>query len=188
MRIIGGKLKRSKLNFLKNKITRPLRDFVKENLFNILENSSFINIKIKDSIILDLFCGIGSFGIECLSRQAKKVYFVDSNNDAINVLDENLIRLNLKEFSKIIKSEIPDVFSNNQINDKIDLVFLDPPYAEKSIDYILNELKRSSLINKSLPVVIHREVSNGADNFDILNNKLIRDYGRSRIIMGTLSS
>ena len=39
MRIIGGKLKRSKLNFLKNKITRPLRDFVKENLFNILENS-----------------------------------------------------------------------------------------------------------------------------------------------------
>ena len=70
MRIIGGELKGKKILFLKSKITRPLRNFVKENIFNIIENSNKINISLSNANVLDLYSGIGSFGIECISRKA----------------------------------------------------------------------------------------------------------------------
>ena len=66
MRIISGFLKGKKIDFLKSTITRPLRDFVKENIFNIIHHSKFINIKLINANILDVYSGVGSFGIECL--------------------------------------------------------------------------------------------------------------------------
>ena len=66
MRIISGLYKGKRINFLKNSITRPLKDVVKENIFNIL-NHNLIKIDLNSSV-LDAYSGIGSFGIECLSR------------------------------------------------------------------------------------------------------------------------
>ena len=62
MRVISGFLKGKKIKYLKNKITRPLKDSVKENIFNILIHSNLIKIKIDKSNVLDLYSGIGSFG------------------------------------------------------------------------------------------------------------------------------
>ena len=73
MRIISGELKGKSINYLKNSNTRPLKDSVRENIFNILKHSFSINVKVENSNILDLYSGIGSFGIESLSRYAKKV-------------------------------------------------------------------------------------------------------------------
>ena len=75
MRIISGNYKNKKLYFPKNSKTRPLKDSVKENIFNILNHSTKIKIRIKNSSILDLYSGSGSFGLECISRQAAKVFF-----------------------------------------------------------------------------------------------------------------
>ena len=72
MRIISGVLKGKTINFLKNATTRPLKDSVRENIFNIIKHSNLIKTKIENSNILDLYSGIGSFGIESLSRNAKK--------------------------------------------------------------------------------------------------------------------
>ena len=72
MRIISGKFKGIKIQFLRNSFTRPLKDSVKENIFNILEHSKKNEVKINTANILDLYSGIGSFGLECLSREAKK--------------------------------------------------------------------------------------------------------------------
>ena len=72
MRIIRGEFKGKKLQLPKDQNTRPLRDIVKESIFNLIEHSSKIQINIEDSIILDLFSGSGSFGLECLSRKAKR--------------------------------------------------------------------------------------------------------------------
>ena len=74
MRIISGNFKNKKLNFPKNSRTRPLKDSVKENIFNILDHSTKIKIRIKNSFVLDLYSGSGSFGLECISRQAAKVF------------------------------------------------------------------------------------------------------------------
>ena len=65
------KIKRKKIEFLKLSSTRPLKDSVKENIFNIIIHSLKINIEINNANVLDLYSGVGSFGIECLSRGAK---------------------------------------------------------------------------------------------------------------------
>ena len=66
MRIISGILKGKKLSFLNLPNTRPLKDIVKESIFNVIAHSNLIQIKIQDSEILDMYSGIGSFGIECI--------------------------------------------------------------------------------------------------------------------------
>ena len=60
------------LLIFKSKKTRPLKDSVRENIFNILMHSNLIKVNLKNANILDLYSGIGSFGIECISRGAKK--------------------------------------------------------------------------------------------------------------------
>ena len=61
--------------YLKSLSTRPLKDSVKENIFNIIAHSKLINVVLNNSKILDLYSGIGSFGLEALSRGAKKNNF-----------------------------------------------------------------------------------------------------------------
>ena len=106
MRIVSGVLKGRKIKFLKNLNTRPLKDSVKESIFNILTHSKTINIK--NSNILDLYSGIGSFGIECISRGADKITFVDKDLNATNILKENLIKLSIikKQEYIAVKSKI----------------------------------------------------------------------------------
>ena len=90
MRIISGFLKGKKLDFLKSSTTRPIRDFVKENIFNIINHSNLIHIKLKNANILDLYSGIGSFGIECISQGASKSTFVENDSKALSILKKNL--------------------------------------------------------------------------------------------------
>ena len=78
MRIISGDLKGKRLLTPLDKSTRPLKDIVKESIFNILEHSNKISTKIQNSKVLDLFSGTGSFGIECLSRGANNVTFFEN--------------------------------------------------------------------------------------------------------------
>ena len=86
MRIISGFLKGKPINFLKSLTTRPLRDFVKESTFNVIKHSKLIKVKLENSNILDLYSGVGSFGIECISRGAKKITFVENDSKVLSVL------------------------------------------------------------------------------------------------------
>ena len=79
MRIIGGKLKGKSISFLKSSTTRPLKDSVKESIFNIISHSYLLNVNIEKSNVLDLYSGIGSFGLECISRGANKITFVEKD-------------------------------------------------------------------------------------------------------------
>ena len=77
MRIVAGKLKGTILCLPKDKNTRPLKDLVRESIFNLLNHSNKISLKLEHSNILDLYAGTGSFGLECLSRHAGNVCFVE---------------------------------------------------------------------------------------------------------------
>ena len=90
MRIISGNLKGKKIILPKDSLTRPLKDMVKESIFNIIEHSKDIDFKIEGAVILDLFSGSGSFGLECLSRGAEKVIFNENYKHAIKILEENI--------------------------------------------------------------------------------------------------
>ena len=86
MRIIAGNLKGSTLYMPKDKNTRPLRDITKESIFNLLTHSKKILLELKQSNVLDLYAGTGSFGLECLSRKARSVCFIEKKKDAIKIL------------------------------------------------------------------------------------------------------
>ena len=90
MRIISGKLKGKKLFLPNDKKTRPLKDLVKVSIFNLLDHSNIVKKKLENSSILDLFSGTGSFGLECLSRGSKNVYFFENYVEAIKILEKNL--------------------------------------------------------------------------------------------------
>ena len=95
MRIISGNFKGKKILLPKDKLTRPLKDLTKESIFNILKHSKLLNIELESSNILDLFSGIGSFGLECLSRGAKNVTFLESYANVLSVLKKVEIKLSV---------------------------------------------------------------------------------------------
>ena len=100
MRIIAGKLKGSALFQPKDKYTRPLKDLVRESIFNLLSHSNKISLELEESSVLDLYAGTGSFGLECLSRQARIVCFVENRKDAIKILEKNIEKLKVKKKQK----------------------------------------------------------------------------------------
>ena len=100
MRIISGNFKGKKLLLPEDKLTRPLKDMVKESIFNIIEHSNNETINLKGAKILDLFAGTGSFGIECLSRGAEKVVFFENYHQS-----NMLLKRNLEKF-KLLKNEL----------------------------------------------------------------------------------
>ena len=86
MRIISGIFKGKKINLPKDIKTIPLKDLTKESIFNIIKHTNKFSIQIEESEVLDLFSGIGSFGIECLSRGAKYVTFVENYEKVLPIL------------------------------------------------------------------------------------------------------
>ncbi len=108
MRIISGNFKNKKLNFPKNFKTRPLKDRVRENIFNIIQHSNKIDVTIKKSQVLDLYAGTGSFGLECISRGAKKISFVENDKDALTNLKKNIVSLNIERQVRICSLNIID--------------------------------------------------------------------------------
>ena len=90
MRIISGNFKGKKILHPKDNLTRPLKDLTKESIFNLINHSKKINLDFKNSMVLDLFSGVGSFGIECLSRGAKYVVFYENYNGVLPILKKNL--------------------------------------------------------------------------------------------------
>ena len=94
MRIISGNLKGRKIADPNSKNTRPLKDLTKESIFNILQHDNLINFSFKNSAILDIFSGVGSFGLECISRGSKSVIFCENYPETIKILDKNIHDLN----------------------------------------------------------------------------------------------
>ncbi len=183
MRIISGKFKGKFISFLKSKTTRPLKDSVKENIFNILSHSKLINIKLEKSNVLDLYSGIGSFGLECLSRGANKITFVEKDKMALKILNQNIIKLSVDNKTTIIENEIMKFLKAN-ISEKFEVFFFDPPFTNK--DYIkeLRIILKNQIFKKQHIIVIHREKGSQDKLDDIIETIFVKEYGRSKIIFG----
>ena len=158
MRIISGKYKNKKLDFEENFKTRPLKDSVKENIFNILKHSNKINVPIKNSNILDLYAGTGSFGLECLSRDASHVFFAENDKDALKNLNKNIKNLSVENQTMISTLDISNGLGKLVFEEKFDLVFIDPPYIDKKYINIIKEIKRKNIMNNKHILILHREI------------------------------
>ena len=183
MRIISGNFKGKKLFLPKDKNTRPLKDIVKESIFNLILHSKKNNVNIENSLVLDLFSGTGSFGIECISRIANKVTFIEENNEAISTLNINLDNLKITKKCNILAGKV-DFYLKSLNKDKFDIIFFDPPFSSNHFIDEIKVLKKLKIVKKNHLIIVHREkLSN--DNLDeIFNVKILKKYGRSKIIFG----
>tara|TARA_B100000900_G_C20451392_1_gene663290 strand:+ start:94 stop:654 length:561 start_codon:yes stop_codon:yes gene_type:complete len=185
MRIIGGNFKGKRILLPSDKNTRPLRDLVKESIFNLLNHSNKLNFEIKDSKILDLFSGTGSFGLECISRGAHNVTFVENYAEILRILKKNILNLNVNKNSEIIEENCFSYIKSNDLHqNKFDLIFIDPPFKEEKINYLIDTIKESKILRKNGILILHRHKK---DNIEISKNLKIldqRNYGLSKIILG----
>ena len=181
MRIISGEYKGRKIYLPKDKLTRPLKDLVKESIFNILEHSNLFFFKMKKAKILDLFSGSGSFGLECVSRGAKHVTFIENYPAAISILNKNINQLNCSSKTTIYEK---DIFNTNlKILEKFDLIFIDPPFKSEKISDLILKIKNTNILNKSGIIILHRQNNNKdkfPNNFNIIKEK---KYGKSKIFI-----
>ncbi len=186
MRVISGTFRGKKILEPKDIKTRPLKDLTKESIFNILNHSNKFKINLEDSNILDLFSGVGSFGIECLSRGVKNVIFIENYNGVLPLLKKNLQNLKAIENYKIIEKDINNGKIFETLDKKFDIVFMDPPYKDKNLNLLLENLENIKILNKNGVVVIHRH-KNEQDmipkNFKVIEEKR---YGLSKIIFLSL--
>ena len=183
MRIIGGILKGKNINFLKKLSTRPLKDSVKENVFNILVHSKQIKINLQNSNILDLYSGIGSFGLEALSRGAKKVTFVEKDQSITKILKKNLFLLSLESRALVFDTKVEN-FLDTKNKEKYDIFFFDPPFADNSFFKNLDNIKKKKIFNSKHIIIIHRDKKTKEKFENYLNVIISRNYGRSKIIFG----
>ena len=158
MRIISGYLKGKKIDLPKDDLTRPLKDMVKESIFNIIEHSNDINSKLKEAVVLDLFSGTGSFGLECISRGAKKVIFNENYNSAIEILEKNIKTLNCENKCQILKSDCFNLLKN--FNEKVDIIFMDPPFKEEKINELIISITEANILKQNALIIIHRNKKN----------------------------
>jgi 16S rRNA (guanine966-N2)-methyltransferase len=185
MRIISGFLKGKKLDFLKSGTTRPLRDFVKENIFNVINHSNLINIKLENANILDLYSGVGSFGIECISQGVKKSTFVENDNKALSILKKNLNDLKVEDRWEIFNEKTSFFFNRLNSKNKFEIIFFDPPFAENFFIEELKMIKNSTVYKKQHLIIIHRDKKSEDNLGKIINILLTKNYGRSKVIFAT---
>ena len=182
MRIISGTFRGKKIFEPKDIKTRPLKDLTKESIFNILSHSNKFKIDLENSNILDLFSGVGSFGIECLSRVAKYVVFAEKYNGVLPLLKKNLQSLKSIENYEILEKDIYNINFLKTLDKKFDIVFMDPPYKDSDINDLLENIFNQKILNENGILIIHRH----KDEKDLIPNKLKvieeKKYGLSKII------
>lgn len=177
MRIIAGKSGSIPLQVPKS-LTRPTTDRVRESIFSSLGD------RVIDAVVLDLFAGSGSLGIEALSRGAKSALFVDSSREATEIIEQNLTKAKLT--GGTTRSNDVRSFLSGRGNGEFDLIFADPPYARDEIStslveaVVTSESLRDSLSDSGILIL---ETLARAPALDLSLWEVIREkrYGKTSV-------
>lgn len=173
MRIISGELKGRLIKVPDSKLIRPTTDRVRETLFNLLNNK----IDFEGYNVLDIYAGSGSLGLECISRGAALVNFVEKNYQIYKNLQENIDSLEAGEKCSIYKMEAIK-FSQLADHRKYDLILADPPFFKDDVYDVVKNLRKNNFFDEEGFMVIERSVqTRGKDveNFLVEPFKVIGD-------------
>ncbi len=187
MRIIGGSLRGKKIFEPLDILTRPLKNIVRESIFNIIEHSKNEKINLKNANVLDLFSGTGSFGLECLSRGAKKVFFCENHKNSIKILNKNIKSLGLVEQSRVIEKSAYDLNKSLFNLNNFELIFLDPPFKDDNLNNLIETISSLKIINDKSHIIIHRnkKIQEKISNKFIISREKI--FGLSKILFGKIN-
>ena len=191
MRIISGKFKGTNLCGPKDKKIRPLKNMVRESIFNFLVHSNKISFKLEQANILDLYSGTGSFGLECLSRLANKVIFIEKEKEAIKILEKNIEKLKVKKKTKIFSDDVFNFIKHHDKNFlegsakmKFEFIFCDPPFRNTNINSLMELIIKKNLLKKNGIIILHRRKNSEeklSAYFNVIDRRI---YGLSEIIFG----
>lgn len=173
MRIISGELKGRYIKVPDSKFIRPTTDRVRETLFNLLNNK----IDLEGMKVLDIYGGSGSLGLECLSRGAESVHFVEKNFVIYKNLQENIDSLNVGNKCSIYKMEALKL-SQIATHEKYDFIIADPPFFKDDIYAVVNHLKENDFFAPEAFMWIERSIQTrqkDSENFGVEPFKVIGD-------------
>lgn len=172
MRVISGYLKGKTLEGYNTPGTRPTMDRVKESLFASIQEYT------ANSIVLDLFCGSGSLGIEAISMNASHCYFVDNGKEILSILNKNISNLNIKDKSTIISKDYKEAllyFKNNNI--KFNIILVDAPYKLQVMEEITQLINEYNLLLDNGILVLEYSFDKLQDNYQNLILYKNKKYG-----------
>jgi 16S rRNA (guanine966-N2)-methyltransferase len=192
MRITGGKLKFKEIisdkKGRKNDHIRPTSSKVREAVFNLIKHGKFLEKVdlidaleesiLVDKVVADLFCGTGILGFEAYSRGARKVIFVDQNDESLRTARKNADNLEITEDCNFVKANVNNLISTNQ---KVDLVLMDPPYNKDLITPSLRNLKNQKWLNNGAILIIEHGKTDEfkpVESFNLLDQ---RNYNNTNI-------
>ena len=185
IKITGGKFKKRKLISINN-FVRPTSSLKREAFFSIIESYAIknsINLY-KNKIFLDLFAGIGTMGLEAISRGMNKVIFFENNIEVIKVLRKNCLSICNNDQFQIYEEDI--IHSKLEVEFKnISVIYIDPPYEKynltKLLGNLLNKIKNTTLIGLETSVNDNIEIPK---NLNLFQKKT---YGKTIIYFLKLS-
>ena len=141
MRVISGELKGRRLQTCREKFLRPTSEKVREAVFNIL--SPFLT----GGLVLDLFAGTGSLGVEALSRGMDRTIFVENNPRVVAILKKNISNCGIENRAEVISLSTSRALKILKAHDeRFKLIFLDPPYQENLAGKTLLEIGAAKVL------------------------------------------
>jgi len=171
MRITGGVARGQQLNVPKNDLIRPTTDRVREAIFSILAS-----LASHWSRGLDLFAGSGALGIEALSRNTEWVDFVDQAPKCCAIIKQNLRKVGFTQRSHVYCCSAAKAITF--LKEKYDIVFMDPPYSDPSINDMATQLAHSEIIDdESLIIISHASRLPLQDSYNSLSLIKEKQYG-----------
>lgn len=177
MRIITGKAKGIRLQTLAGDNTRPTSEMAKEAVF------SAIQFETEGKKVLDLFAGSGQMGLEALSRGAERAMFVDSAADAMDIVKANAKKTKFFDSSRFLISDYRNYIRKAAGKDSYDLIFIDPPYADRSVIDAVERILKAKIANTGCIFVLESGEDIEPKNYDIIsdNFEVIKKqkYGRA---------
>lgn len=173
MRIISGKYKNKLILGHDVLGTRPTMSKIREALMSLI--LEYLN----DSVFLDLFAGSGIIAFEALSNGAKKIILNDMNYKCIKNIKVNKANLNLNDDECVIEYKFYDKFLQKS-KEKVDIIYLDPPYLKISFREIIDNIKKSNILKDNTIIIIE---TTKKENFDDLEEIKAKKYGDKYIFI-----
>jgi len=178
VRIIGGSHRGRKLVDWEEVGIRPMRDFVRTALFNILFDL------VPAASFLDLYAGTGSVGLEALSRGGRSCTFVDASGEACAIIRKNLDALDFLPIGEVVEGDCFGVMEElKRRGRRFDIVFVGPPYYHELVPRTLESLADGRLLTDD-PVVVGEihHTERAAESYGVLSLVDARRYGDNRLL------
>jgi len=148
MRVIAGEAKGHHLVAPDHPATRPLTDRAREGIFSALGGL------VADAVVLDLYAGSGSIGIEALSRGAARAVFVENNRKALAALRANLAAVGFWMLAEVATQKVAEYLKG--ATSIYRLIFFDPPWSMPTSEVGREMAMASMLVGPGGEIVVHR--------------------------------